>query len=94
MLGLELGVKTEINLKVKLTVKLEAKFCIGIPKMYGRIRNGLSKNTWMDLYWSPQSAVTVPYWPTSGFPSNLLPHDFQSRGIPEYHSYYARKAPK
>ena len=36
----------------------------------------------------------VPYGPTLGFPLNLLPLDFHSRGIMVYHSYYAGKATK
>ena len=37
--------------------------------------------------------ITIPFRPTSGFPFNLTPLDSHSRGIPVYHSYYARKAP-
>ena len=50
--------------------------------------------SWTVLYWFPLSSWTVPYWPTSGCPANMPPLDFHSRGIPMYHSCYARKAPK
>ena len=36
----------------------------------------------------------VPYWSTSGCPSNFPPLDFHSQGIQMQHSYYARRAPK
>ena len=69
------------------------KYCIGLPKMHGRIHIGPPKINGRIRIGIP-SARTVPYWPTSGLPSNLSPLDFHSRGIPVYHSYFARKAPK
>ena len=49
--------------------KLHGRFRIGLPEVHGRFR--------MD----PPKWFMVVFGPTSGFPLNLLPLDFHSRGF-------------
>ena len=90
-----LGIKLGVNLEVKLEVNWEQKFRIGIPKMHGGIRIGFPKvNGRIRIGLTKVHARFTIGQTRSGFPCNLPPLDFNSRGIPRYHSYYARKALK
>ena len=92
MLELKLGVK--VKLWIKLGVKLGTKNSVMafLKCMDGSILAFLKCVDGSVLV--SQKSWTVLYRPTSGFPSNLPPLDFHSRGIPVYHSYYERKALK
>ena len=90
-------------LEIKLRVNLEVKFRVGsktesknsvlafLKCMDGSVLAFLKRKDVSQLVFLK---CMDPYWPTSGFPCNLPPLDFHSRGILRYHSYYARKALK
>ena len=56
------------RLRISL-LKMHGRFRIGLPEVHGRFRI------------DPPKWYMVLYGPTSGFPLNLLPLEFHSRGI-------------
>ena len=93
-------------LEIKLGVNLEVKLGVGSKTVSKNSvlafikcteRSVLAFLKCMDvsvLVFLKVKCMDGSYWPTSGFKCNLPPLDLHSRGIPRYHSYYARKAQK
>ena len=89
-IGNKTGSKNGSNLGIEIVSKVRSKTGSKNPLFaFLKCMNG-------SVFGFPKCMVSLKfmdgsYWPTSGFPSNLPPLDFHSRGIPVYNSYNERK---